>query len=1247
MTTACQQGLFQRTAAWLMTILITLLMMLPASNAQATPLPDSPERLQFTSAGHGLGFEPAGMAIATDSYVLRITFVNANAVTPQRIGTDRSGLALAAPPLTRVVYSNLWDGVTLTYDASGIVRSTYHLAPYADPSTIRLHYSHRAQIQADGSLSIALAGEVLTESAPIAWQELGGQRVPVAVTFKPLNATEIGFALGAYDPAHPLFIDPTVTWQWENPLPQGNSLNGVACPSTTLCKTVGANGTILSWNGTTWSIDTSGTTNLLHGVTCPSTTLCKAVGNSGTILSWNGTTWSAESSGTTSSLFSVACPSVTLCKAVSNTGVLLSWNGTTWSTDTSTPNDLRGVACPSSTRCIAVGTNGTILSWNGTTWSPNTSGTTNTLNGVACPSTTLCKTIGGSGTLLSWNGTTWSADTSGTTSSLFGVACISTTLCQAVSDTGVSLSWNGTTWSTNPSGTTISLRGVACPSTTLCKAVGDNGILLSWNGATWSADSNGTTISLRSVACPSTTLCKAVGGSGTVLSWNGTTWSADSSGITNILFSVACPSATVCKAVGSAGTIRSWNGTTWSADSNGTPESLFGVACPSTTLCKAVGNLGRILSWNGTTWSADTSGTTNTLNGVACASTTLCKAVGNSGTILSWDGTTWSADTSGTTVTLSSVACPSTALCKAVGNTILSWNGTTWTANITGSQNLRGVACPSATLCKAVGVIGRILSWDGTTWTVDTSGTQNLLIGVACPSATRCKAVGDGGTILGWNETSPEIDVQGNSVSIASGDTTPSTTDNTDFGSTQVGGSAVVRTFTIQNTGAAALILSGANPVSVSGANASDFTITQPAVTSIAAGGNTTFQLTFTPSAAGVRTATVTIANNDSDEGSYTFMVQGTATPTNTPTTTPTNTPMPPTTTPTDIPTNTPVTPTTTPTDTPTNTPVPPTTTPTTTPTDTPTATSTPTGPTGLILLSSNENGAVAGVSYRDEDIIAYNLTTNQWFMVFDGSNVGLGNTDIDDFALLANGSLLLSLEKDLTLAGFGPVGDEDVLAFTPTSLGLNNTRGTYSLYFDGSQYGLEASNDKEDIKALDLDGSGNLLISPRGPFNALSVKGENEDLLTFANAAWTWRFDGSDVKLSPDLRAVWVEPTSNDLYLAVDGSFKVTGSTGQLSGDGNDIFICQQTGFGANTVCQFILYKDMGSLGLGKRKIDGLAIGALPTTLFPAGLQAGGAIQDEVVEVAGDDLDEPSLPDSGESEPAETNQLFLPLITR
>ncbi|MBN2200517.1 choice-of-anchor D domain-containing protein, partial [bacterium] len=125
--------------------------------------------------------------------------------------------------------------------------------------------------------------------------------------------------------------------------------------------------------------------------------------------------------------------------------------------------------------------------------------------------------------------------------------------------------------------------------------------------------------------------------------------------------------------------------------------------------------------------------------------------------------------------------------------------------------------------------------------------------------------------------TLPEIDVQGNSASITDGDLSPSLTDHTDFGSANVSGGTVVRTFTILNTGNAALSLTGSSPyVSISGANASDFSVTAIPSNSIAASGSTTFEVTFDPSAAGTRTATISIANNDSDENPYDFAIQGT-----------------------------------------------------------------------------------------------------------------------------------------------------------------------------------------------------------------------------------------------------------------------------------------------------------------------------------------------------------------------------------
>ncbi|UPT71451.1 MAG: choice-of-anchor D domain-containing protein [Flavobacterium sp. JAD_PAG50586_2] len=113
-----------------------------------------------------------------------------------------------------------------------------------------------------------------------------------------------------------------------------------------------------------------------------------------------------------------------------------------------------------------------------------------------------------------------------------------------------------------------------------------------------------------------------------------------------------------------------------------------------------------------------------------------------------------------------------------------------------------------------------------------------------------------------------EIDVQGNAVSIVSGDTTPATADWTDFGTTNV-----TRTFTIRNAGFSLLTVGA---VTISGANAADFSITTSPASAVGIGANTTFVVTFAPTAVGLRTATIAIVNNDADENPYTFDIQGT-----------------------------------------------------------------------------------------------------------------------------------------------------------------------------------------------------------------------------------------------------------------------------------------------------------------------------------------------------------------------------------
>lgn len=132
-------------------------------------------------------------------------------------------------------------------------------------------------------------------------------------------------------------------------------------------------------------------------------------------------------------------------------------------------------------------------------------------------------------------------------------------------------------------------------------------------------------------------------------------------------------------------------------------------------------------------------------------------------------------------------------------------------------------------------------------------------------------------SIQGTGTAAPEIAVSGNSTIIADGDASPTTADHTEFGSTDISGGSVTRTFTISNSGSAALNLGGSPIVSLGGTNTADFSVTSVPSSSVApGGGSTTFTVRFVPQATGVRTATISIINDDGDENPFNFSIRGT-----------------------------------------------------------------------------------------------------------------------------------------------------------------------------------------------------------------------------------------------------------------------------------------------------------------------------------------------------------------------------------
>ena len=191
---------------------------------------------------------------------------------------------------------------------------------------------------------------------------------------------------------------------------------------------------------------------------------------------------------------------------------------------------------------------------------------------------------------------------------------------------------------------------------------------------------------------------------------------------------------------------------------------------------------------------------------------------------------------------------------KDIGLTIQTTNGTATTQNTdyielnTNFKFIENTTALSQTF--TVNIIGDATVEPDESFTVsvvnyDTNPSQNFT-----PPAAK--------TVTIKNDDGSEISVDG----IADGATDAS------FGNALVSGETIDKTYTIRNTGIGNLTL---GTVTASG----DFSITaQPAAT-VASEGQTTFTVRFDPTVEGVRSGTVSFANNDADENPYNFNVSG------------------------------------------------------------------------------------------------------------------------------------------------------------------------------------------------------------------------------------------------------------------------------------------------------------------------------------------------------------------------------------
>jgi len=130
-------------------------------------------------------------------------------------GTNRRMWTTHAPTYGRVAYQNLYPSIDLAFHGrQGALEYDWLLAPRAAVGRIRLAVRGAGTLRLDGqgNLLLRTAAGTLRQARPVAYQQVGVTRRPVAARYVLRAGHEVGLAVGAYDHTRPLVIDPVLSY---------------------------------------------------------------------------------------------------------------------------------------------------------------------------------------------------------------------------------------------------------------------------------------------------------------------------------------------------------------------------------------------------------------------------------------------------------------------------------------------------------------------------------------------------------------------------------------------------------------------------------------------------------------------------------------------------------------------------------------------------------------------------------------------------------------------------------------------------------------------------------------------------------------------------------------------------------------------------------------------------------------------------------------------------------------------------
>ena len=184
----------------------------------------------FEAIGHSgsLAFRSDGIEMTLPDGSIAVEWIGANGDTAVSgtnslpgtaniyRGSDAKQWQNGLPTFAALTYTEIYPGIDLLYDGSeGLLKGTYYVAPGVDPAVIGWRYVGETAVTLDSDtrdLVIRLNEQTtVREKAPLAYQMVNGRQQQVAAAYQ-LEGNSVRFALGAYDPALPLVIDPTLVY---------------------------------------------------------------------------------------------------------------------------------------------------------------------------------------------------------------------------------------------------------------------------------------------------------------------------------------------------------------------------------------------------------------------------------------------------------------------------------------------------------------------------------------------------------------------------------------------------------------------------------------------------------------------------------------------------------------------------------------------------------------------------------------------------------------------------------------------------------------------------------------------------------------------------------------------------------------------------------------------------------------------------------------------------------------------------